>query len=166
MSNLTAEQTNRYQSEINRLMTNPKFSAWYNEQSEEMKQKVMRQLTQDYEGMGDIIGDQMAEAAALRGTALPQGQMVGDRYVAANPLSIAASAWKQKKGHDRMKLAKEAKQGLSDDKSHAVGKLMQTQMPQISQDQMQQLMQTEEYKMMEQKVIQGLNDGSAFMETA
>ncbi len=70
----------------------------------------------DFQGQGDVIADQQAQAKELRGTPTPEGTYTRNAgFVAANPLSHIASAVGKVKGHYDTRKALEAKQTLSDE---------------------------------------------------
>jgi hypothetical protein len=110
--------------ELQRRMQDPAFANWFNKLPPEEKRQKLQQLSTDYTGQRDIVNDQMATAAALRGTRSAQGQMVGDRYVAANPLQHVASAYKQRQGYDQEQEAIARKKELSDMQSSGLGSVM------------------------------------------
>lgn len=68
----------------------------------------------DYAGEGAIIGDQQAQAEALRGTPIAQGIHTRNAgFVASNPLSHIARAGKEIMGRMDAKKALQAKKDLS-----------------------------------------------------
>lgn len=69
----------------------------------------------DYAGEGSIIGDQQAQAQALRDTATPQGIQTGSAgFVAANPLSHLASGIQKGMGAYQAGQALDEKKALSE----------------------------------------------------
>lgn len=70
----------------------------------------------NWEGEGEVIADQQAQAEALRGTAMPQGMQTQNAgFVASNPMSHVATAVKQWQGRQAAKESLAAKTKLAED---------------------------------------------------
>lgn len=87
----------------------------------EEKDELIRQLYQDYEGQEAIIDDAIASAEEALATAPPEGRQAGDIYVAANPMEHMATALRNIGGAYEKRKANERREGLSADKTAAMG---------------------------------------------
>ena len=90
----------------------------------EEKDRAMMLLSQDYPGLTEILGTELADAETLLDTAMPEGRQAGSVYVAANPLEHLSASLRQGLGAYQGKQARDALRQLSADKAEALGDTM------------------------------------------
>ena len=92
------------------------------EGEEKERQKFI--LAQDYPGLKDVLGTELADAETLLNTEMPEGRQAGQVYVAANPMEHLSAALRQGLGAYRGKQTRDALRQLSADKGEALKNTM------------------------------------------
>ena len=90
----------------------------------EKRKAAIRRLSQDYEGLKDIAGAEVAFGDKMFDTEMPKGRMAGDVYVAANPLEHLSAALRQGLGAYNRKQGMDKLRGLSADWGQGLGETM------------------------------------------
>tara|TARA_R110000772_G_scaffold33324_10_gene81225 strand:+ start:4647 stop:5156 length:510 start_codon:yes stop_codon:yes gene_type:complete len=118
------------------LMQDPNFLQQVQGMEPEARAQYIDQLFRDYNGEGQMAGDELTMAADLLNTPSAEGRQAGRTYVAANPLEHIASAANRIKGGNDRDAAMSKRQELSDSRSAGLrqtGELM-SQMPAVATD--------------------------------
>jgi hypothetical protein len=85
----------------------------------EAKQQAIKELTQDYQGLRELLGADVSAAEQLFNTKMPEGRNAGGIYVAANPLEFVSSALRQGLGAKGRANSMKQLRDLSDSQSSA-----------------------------------------------
>lgn len=102
---------------IQNAMMNPQVLQQVNALPEAERANFLRQLYQDYAGIGAANTEAMSQADMLRSGGAPEGVQAGNQFVAASPLSHLARGMNQYTGNREYKAAQEKQRQLSEDQT-------------------------------------------------